>query len=457
MKKVSGWAAGLRRNGGLLPVVLFMASVVYLYLIHMLITLAPQDDAYYLSMTHQYRLADFLAMRYHIWSGRMFADAAVFLSVSTGTVMYRLINPLVILLTAYSISRYFTDRVRLRAMLFALFSMGLLATHVIGSAVYWVTGSYNYNVPVAMGLFCMVPYADAFFREKQSVAPLRLALCILAAVCCALGNEQSALAALCAAAAFHIVQLCRKKKVPASLYALTAVLLAALLANVLCPGTMNRWHLELQHFPGFDQLPLSKHVQYDAGWLYEHMANHFSLLLAALAVIPVWLRKRYRGRDVWAFRVFAAQIAFVLVVKIGNLWPYFTDFSFLKSVALGEAQMTPALLLGVTAQYVFWTIFGLLLFYLVCRVAKYPIFTALCLGGGMLANVMVSFSPSMEASQNRVFYVCSVMLLVVLAEFAVSMKLTQKNGFLLAFAAIALTQTLTMALPWAALGYQRLM
>lgn len=456
--RLEGLFARMKRERLLFPAVFLILMLFVLYGMCLMVKLEVKpgsDDAWYLRVSKSCGLLQFLGWRYVSWTGRLAAEAMIYLSIHCGALLYHLFSPLFILLAAYSIGRLFTAKTDLRLMLFALLSFGLCNFHVLGAGIFWFTGSYNYLVPVACGLFGMIPFADAVFRGKISPHPARLALSAAALAVCSLANEQASLVAVSAAVFAVAAVAARKKKAPAALILLAVLAIAGLAVNITAPGVPIRWHKEVaEFFPGFNTLTLGQHLKYSVNWFFNEIVTQMFAFVLALSAVPFVFWKKYRGRDAVLLRAFGMLSVFALfAVKMIGLRP-FTDFAFLFSHFTQQIHMwRPTEIARLSLLFLFWTVFLLLLVYLVCRVSEHPVFTLLCFAACFASMALLFFSPSIVASGSRVLFVGSVLLMILLTGMVKQSALLRSNAFLLVFAMVPAAVCIHLLDIWCEAGF----
>ncbi|MBJ7550359.1 hypothetical protein [Marinomonas ostreistagni] len=136
----------------------FSSLFIALYLLivsYSIETLHWGDDATFLAIANQtnFNILDWLYNRYFEWSGRVTIE---FLML--GTINYpafwKILIPLTMLLMATSISNIIFNEVKAFAVLLILVLMAISPVEIISESTYWVTGFYNYLLPLSLGLYC---------------------------------------------------------------------------------------------------------------------------------------------------------------------------------------------------------------------------------------------------------------------------------------------------------------
>lgn len=446
----------MREKRLVFPAVFLLCILAAFYGMHLFVKMTPKsDELWYASQLKDYTLPGFLHYRYIHWTGRIMAEAMIFISLHFGFVVYKLLNPLMIMLAGYSIARLFDIKTDLRVMLFAVLSFGLCGFKILTSTVFWFAGTYNYTVPIAFGLFCMIPFADAFFRGKAQVHPARFALCVIGAIVCSLANEQATMVMVAASLVAILVKLFRKEKVSPLLIILSVLFMIGLAVNVKSPGDIHRWNMEIKRFfPDFETLTIGQHIKYSVNWFFFEIVSQFKAFLIVFSCVPLLFRDRYRGRDKKLLPVFGLISIFAVFSVFLNGYRPLNDFSFFfQHVTWNFMTLRHTLQLRLILLYLFWTVFLALLVYFVCRASEKPLFTLLCFLACFCSMAVMFFSPTIVASGCRVLLVGSICMIVALTGLVKQTKLLKSNTFLMFFGVILAVNLLYILDLWAQSGY----
>lgn len=376
------------------------------------------DDMVYQRTVHG-GLFHYLTWRYMVWTGRMTAEALIYIFLHLGLWTYHLLMPLTALALAWVFMRYRSTRLQVRALLFALLIPGLFNPFVLSWATYWFTGSFNYEIPVTLCLLGVIPLADAFYRGESRMGNVLFAACLLAGFLGTLGNEQAALVVSALSVLLIVHRLIRREKTSPKHYFLAAALIAGTAVNIFSPGMKKRWYIEQRWFPGFNQLTLMQHLKFGTYWFFDSVVNVQGVLIIALSLVPLLFYSYYSGFLKWVCRVFIGFFALFIVTLVNSAGlggilgkaKVLLNFSFLQN-----NYKTPILAHGFTAAFLgllpfaFWTVYLCMLVYLICRAGKHPLLTLVLFLAAFATLVMMFFSPTIVASGQRTMFVCSVIL-----------------------------------------------
>lgn len=116
----------------------------------------------------------YLSERYHTWTGRIAIESIMFATIAT-PLLWKLAIPTFLLLAAYSTWKSFlSDKIHYYyGIPLCLFSLMLINPAILSTTVFYVTGFYNYLLPISCGLF-----ATAIFIRPTAFSTLEKLIAI---------------------------------------------------------------------------------------------------------------------------------------------------------------------------------------------------------------------------------------------------------------------------------------
>jgi hypothetical protein len=367
------------------------------------------DDAYFSTVLAQQDLWDYLAFRYQRWTSRLWIELALVTLVNHMAVV-RILDTLMLGLLCAGIGRLgFGARLRWPAATAAAFAVFMLANpSVLDNGAWWVTGSFNYLWPAALGIVSLLPFVE---RRQWPVAA-RVAFALAGGL--AVYNEQVALllVLLLGPLAWH---LHRGRTLDRRDVAHLAFLLANLAVVVAAPGARNRYLEEQAHwFPNFHALDVIDKANIGLG-LASHAVVHAQNLLALLLVaLAAWfLPTRAVGRGTRL--ALGAGLAFVAA-------------TFVFAMVLPETRLQlPYAVIGISGANAAWTkgyaVMALFALSVACLVGALVLVfqdaprTAAAVGAALLAGLAtvaaLGWSPTAFDSGARIQFVLMVVLATV--------------------------------------------
>lgn len=399
-----------RNTYDIFNIILFVLTQVIICAAILIVKIQNNDDLQYQSATYQYSFWHFVYNHeYLTWSGRVSANGLLYLIFKINPLIYKIIAPLFILLTSYSISKVFIQKVNLKYLLLITLSFGLISHRILGESILWITGSFNYLVPVSCGLFAMIPYIDNFYRNINKIKTFLFIITAIAIIISVLGNEQIAMVMIVFTLIFHIIQIKKRKPVNIYLYFLTTLIIVGTAINLFAPGNRVRWFQELHWLPGFNQLSLINHIELGISWFVKSISTQFISIIFSLSLIPILLKRKVKPK--FNFYLFLTQIGILILLKLISIFIYI-----------------PEIIINT-----FWILFLINLFLLIIQCSTQKFFTFLCLMTGLLSLIIMWFSPTIYASANRVMYVTSLLWIIVIISFIDQLKLIRNKKLIVLF------------------------
>jgi hypothetical protein len=416
----------LKRNKWIYYVLIYLALFSY----HLVISKYKGDDFYFSSASVNHHLIPWLNERYHTWSGRLFPDAMAFILLGNWLWVWRIINPIFIIVLAYGLVRIWKKRVGVVDLLSSLVILGYFRESVLSSGFFWITGSMNYLWPVTLGLLAMIPYADFLFRDVSLSNKYLYILSIISGFLASIGNEQAALCMSCFAILFHFEVIRQKRSQEKILILQTVMIIAGTCILLFAPGSQIRWVKEVAYwFPGFDRLSLKDHLYLGTIWGFQKLffdMKNLVLLLSAFAI--VLSRKDQKMRKSIVFKLFTFLFLVILLLHVNSLGlGQLYGFTEIKNFRFTSALISSVLLqkhfILALFPYVFWSIYSCILVYLIIKNSRNRLFGLFTFLATLATLVVMFFSPTIYASGSRVLTVGSVLLALVLIGRIVENKL----------------------------------
>lgn len=389
--------------------------LLYIALFLMHLRIAPYaDDIWYIQKMHEW--PSFFALMgdfYLTWSGRVVANAIAFLLLGNAFWLWKLLNPLCLLLLAVGIARYAAPKPKLRHICFALILLFLSGPGVLDYGVFWATGSLYYLWPATAAVWLLRPFFQLALEGETNIRrlPVYAILALFACLC----NEQITACVL----GFMVVALGRyiiknrrfswRHGLLLGLGALAAVVLFA------APGSQSRFQQEsylyyVEHHTGFYEVPFFTKIANGVTWSFSMFTSVMYILLMVLFAI-LWYQlfapgtgKKSRGQ-IPLFLILALNVAAALPQQVDFL---FTFYSLSTLYGASAAQV-----FSILVPYVWWGLFlGCLIYMLARHQNRYYLLGFLA----ALASVAVLFfSPTIYTSGERTLFAASVIITTMLA------------------------------------------
>lgn len=363
------------------------------------------DDVGYREVLDRFTLLEFSRYRYTTWSGRVILDAINVVTIRH-PLLFKTGIALSFLLMCYQIYRL-TLRETLAPCAGTLLAAGmvlLMPASVSQWGGWWVTGFYNYLLPLMLGLF-----AFRYLWEKYEHGWLYQALAVVAAVV-ACQQEQVAVSLLLAVAVLAACRLSERQRIgPEALVLAAGTLSAAVL--FAAPGNQLRLASEISWLPEFGRFGLLDKLTLGLDRVNAHANDNDNrlFLLAMLSSIALLYMQRERWRmKPLATLVLGGGVTTLLVSGAGL--PVSAKLTFSGPILPGDWRSLDVFVAFAKTMVLYGTL-------AVCAVYFSRRRLEWVAGVGVLALVfamtlVLGFSPTVYGSGARIFYVSDVLLAI---------------------------------------------
>lgn len=381
------------------------------------------DDAWFKNAGEYFRLIDFLKWRYFNWSARLLPDTVAYLFFKLPILYWRIFNTALIVLLGYSISRIFNKGFKLLAISSSLFILGYMSFNVIYSGYFWITGSFNYLLPMAIGMFVMIPYADSYFREIEPQLSVKIVINLLIVCLFSVSNEQVLACALGAAFCYHIATYIQKKSQNIIMILSTGIMLLGFILMYISPGNKFRFIFEeAKYLPGFSLMSLSGRTKLGIFWLYQELSRNMTMSIILITILTIIITK-YE----WYKKLLV--VLSTLMITLYNVYPKsIMDFESRSKIPFSQFLNLKKLIsiefLNYLCPFILWTLFFSILIICILSNTDYPIFISLCFLAAFTSCILMFFSPTIYASGPRVFNCFGLILSII--SFYLFQKIIEK-------------------------------
>ncbi|HBI33691.1 MAG TPA: hypothetical protein DEA43_00330 [Candidatus Moranbacteria bacterium] len=416
-------------------VLVFLGIAIFLF--QKPIILVPNsDDTIFLEKAQSMSYTGFIIERYNTWSSRIGAESAIYFLVKMNLNIWKFLNVLMIFLLAYSINRIFKKKVGIVDFLFVLATLGLIGHRVLTSSTFAFHGAPNYLWPAATGLFALIPLADIFFRQEREKRLYMHYIYGGAVVFAVLANEQIGLILLAFSVLFIVWAKIKKVNVPKEVYIFLSLVVALLLVVFLAPGNSIRYHAEIgRWYPDFNEISMMTRLERNVVWLFTKLFSQQWYLLALLGISTCYAYFKKFGKRNYVLELLVAfPIGLVLIKGLKNFDDLLFDFGKSKTID------NPAL-------YVFWSLYLIVLIYSLIKIDEKKIMNALIFSAGISTMLLMWVSPTMYASANRVLFVCSVFLVILINKIRLDSGIEIKKH-LLVYSVFPIISMIILFLDW---------
>lgn len=421
----------------ILGIVPFVTLFIFMIILHRFEKMQIGDDHWFQQVTPNYTFLGYVKWRYLTWSGRVSVESVLYFIFRDNGSLWKVINPIVITLFAYGISRIVVGngicRNRKYIILNCYICIGWLfiSNAVLQSSVLWITGSINYIWPMTAGLLAIIPFRDALLRE-YSTSKYNI-IYLISAIFASFGQEQVTLVLVAFSTIINVHIFLRDKKIYKYLVFQNIIMLIGTLIILLAPGNFIRNHAEtnnwLPNYPLYSKWEIGF---YGIQWLMNNLLNDcriiFMLLLAVLSIALYKKNKGLKGAKsvlipiIGCFLIlfgilFSLDIVIPtsLIGKVNfpniyrNIWNYLNNvfFNFNLSFAIRKISVI---------KFFLWPVVIVTIPYFIVYICDFKtkgFYMALIYIAGICTALILFISPTIYASGQRTLFVLSTSFFIV--------------------------------------------
>lgn len=362
------------------------------------------DDIYFSNALVNRDLWTFLHFRYTEWSGRFFIELLTVTTINNDF-FWKAGIPLCVIASSFLMwSICLRKSIPLmQGVLLSLFMLLTISPQVLSEAQWWVTGFYNYLLPMTCALFVV----DSTLREKISFPRLAFSLCLSLI---ATSSEQIALGLLAI-----IICLIFKgiiNKVAKGNAIITLVFsIAGTMVTFLSPGSENRFKIESSRFmPTIDNMNVFQKASIGLDRMTEYLSTGMNItFILCLLTFILYVIKRCQAHIPSYIMIGLCILALIMQLSYGNRMHGIDYISYEGKFIFSNFSSI--------STYVVFSFYSILLAVISIGSIEdkdgYRDYSAaLCLIIGVLMTIAIGMSPTSYASSSRVFYVMSISMIL---------------------------------------------
>ena len=372
-----------------------------LILVSLGLTMRPdQDDQYFKHALDNKSFFEFFSFRYLKWSGRYAIEALLLLTINYDW-FWKLMIPMCILLCAYSIWSLTLRKSisSIKGISLALGLIMIMSPSVANDSMWWITGAYNYLLPVSMGLYAV----DILLRQKQTGLYQKTLSLIALFIACS--TEQPALCIVIASILFIIST--KTYTTFSFIFFSFSLFFSAIL--FLSPGNHIRYIIEAYHYmPEIQGYSFFQKVSLGMDRVQAHIKDRTNFLLFSASFTclfkAIMHKKPFGFQDIIAFSTLCLFNAFFLVTNNPSdvFHKYFSAIFTIEPNNWNEISIYTSYFFSLAS------IASMLWFCLEKNIESYIGFVFLSLS--LLVTVAVGISPTVYASEQRILFLFDISL-----------------------------------------------
>lgn len=363
------------------------------------------DDHFFSTALSKYSIFQILQIRYNTWSGRILIEAFLMKTINI-PLFPQIAISLSCVLLALSVAKLASNDSRVTIPFIALSMLLFLSDfHTNRQATLWITGAYNYIIPISIGLYAITIYLD-----KDQPIFKRLSSCIL--VFLASNNEQFAVTAIIAMTAMLIAKF-KAKGLTAYDAAFTASLLCGGAIVLAAPGNVVRLHSEIINWmPDFDNYGILYKLSVGVDRISNQINfndNFLFIICCGVTVAYLLLQKnncltRTLLTTIITLKIVTFLLSFYPTSPVNNIFRY---ENYISPISWGYPSIYASYLTNLM------TLSSVLITCLIASRTKFEaIKISVVLLCGVLSALMIGFSPTAYASGTRVMFIFDISITI---------------------------------------------
>lgn len=228
----------------------FLLLFLYICLLHIFMIICGDDLSFQSSLNNQ-SFKSFLIFRYDNWTSRLIIEGAMVLLLKVGFLLWKVLDIIIYMLLAYSISELFNKNKTKDWDILLVFLIVLYPIKDMSTAG-WTATSMNYIWPLSLGLYSLISIKKVISNNKIHIIHYFL---YVAALIYASNAELNIIWLVPTFAVAFFYNIIKNKKVSILLCLELFISIINLYFFIKCPGNANRLNLETQTWmPDFETL-----------------------------------------------------------------------------------------------------------------------------------------------------------------------------------------------------------
>jgi hypothetical protein len=439
----------------------FIVLLIFVLVFHAFEKMQPGDDYWFKNVTTSYTFLDYIKWRYITWSGRVSVEGVLYFIFKDNGFMWRIINPIIITLFTYSISRLFVDNIDCKdakkCMLNWYICIGwLFISNIIAeSPVFWITGSINYLWPITAGLFAIMPFRDALMKVYNKKFNFVYLIC---AIFASIGQEQVTLILVGFASLINLHVHIRDRKIYKYLIFQNIIMIVGTLIMILAPGNfirnnieMNRW---LPNYPLYSKWEIAF---YGIQWLFNNLLHEYRIIfLLFLVSLCLALHKKNKGSKNIVHIFIPAICCFLIILGIifsvnipiryqieygikvpplyNNIWIFLSNIFFDFSLPFDISKLT-------VVKFFIWPLIIILIPYLIAYIYDFKIecfYIVLIYIASICSALIMFISPTIYASGLRTLFILGTLFFIIFIILLKKSQILLKKRYVIIFAVLGI-------------------
>lgn len=382
-------------------------------------------------------LISYLKERYMEWTGRVVIEAIMVTMFKYNIWIWRVFNTIVtviLVLGIYKLIPYkYTEKlsVNKRLLLKSVICISIFSIPkpVFSSAISWITGSYNYLLPLALGLFIIIPFKNSLFNEKIN----KKWYIVLGFITVLAANmEQVSLVILFFALLTNVYIYIRDKKVRIDLIIFNIFISINTFILFLAPGNYERSNKEIVTWFGqWDMISLPTKIMMGINLFLEHIfESNIMLILALVSLTNILVWKKHKSKVIKGISAIPMIVIAIKILELKlNNFNINTDLLIFKMFNIQNLNILnyDEITIFLPTAILLSTILIIpVIFLFIFDDAEMKYLSVILYLASICSAISISVSPTIYASGARIFFVTDILIIIIttliLSEFLIKWK-----------------------------------
>lgn len=389
--------------------ILFVFFVLIMILFRNL-KITPGDDIVYKDAMNNIHFFRWLNTYYQEWSGRVILTSLLMFFLNQSLLIFKIINAIFVVILIFSVAKISSNSSNFWNKILAFSLIILIPEKYISSTIFWFTGSLNYLWPTASLLYVL----SFIFRSTQEELNLNYLYYLIITILTifASNSEQTALVLMTYSTIYLILEYLNKKRINRFVLYVFFITSITTIVTFFSPGNIVRLDVEILSLnPSFELLNVVDKLFIGFNYTSNVLFNDFEYHLLLLSIILFILnRKESISNRLISFLPIIILLLRILFNWLFVYYPYCTqcndlnyilfNFRYFEVFYLSEIDHIVPILLAITV----YTSITLNIYFCKKLDISSRIFLSLLFLAALFSSIVLGFSPTIEASGNRIYF-----------------------------------------------------
>ena len=372
------------------------------------------DDVYHKEVVEKFGSAwNFMIEQYKNWNSRYFTSLVMVYIMDKNIWLWRILNTLVLFLffvymskSVYTLYKNMKSSLSIITLfMFCIFC--IMPSPIWYSGITWVTGSFNYLWPgCALSISFYYLFNSTFNKEKIRLYQFIILIPVVMFAC---NTEQTALICVTMYSIIILYFILKERYFDKYILILYLFIITSVLIVFLSPSLSLRYAQEVKTwYPMFNDISLVQKAVYGYAYTVIYgflLYNYLNTILLSVLLFAV-LKKQYNNKILNIISLLPALYSLMYYIGINNKWIYshllYNADAFSKSIILNNySEPFISLITG--------TLIIVIIIYCIFKIkwqnTELKYLTFLFFAAGLMSAFILSFSPTIYASQDRIWFI----------------------------------------------------